>query len=123
MLPLLVGGKRLVNAVIIDGEMPGEVAEGIVFGGEAAALKKAGMGAGTGTAGGVLGGMDGDESRPHVSDFVATVSPFGNESLGDAKPGPGKFRGRGGDRRGGAGKEEDRPQKSECWNERVGLKE
>ena len=47
VLALLVGGKRLVDGVGIDREMPDEVSERVVFGFQTTPLAETGVGAGS----------------------------------------------------------------------------
>lgn len=83
VLALFVCGESLINGVVINGKVPGEVAEGIMSGCQAAALEEAGMGASAGAGGGVLGGVDGDVAGFHFTHLAAAKFSGGNEGFGD----------------------------------------
>lgn len=75
----------LINTVLIDGEMPGEIAQRIVFAGQPAALEEIGMGQGIGALGEVLRGMDGDEAGVHFVHAFAAELSGGDQHLANSR--------------------------------------
>ena len=83
VLALLVVGEGLVNGVVVDGVVPGDVAEGILAALELAPPQHFGVGTGTGAAAVVLGGMHRDVAGPHVAHAASAVATVGNVSPHD----------------------------------------
>ena len=83
MLALFIVGEALVDGMVINGVMPGNVTEGILPTLEGAALEHPGMGESIAAAAVTLGGMHRDVAGTHLPNPVASIFSLGNVGLGD----------------------------------------
>ncbi len=87
MLSLFIRGKTLIDRVSIDGEVPGEIAEGVISSLERPALEHARVSVGISSSAVILSRVNGDEARVHPACLPASRVAFRNESFRDFRRG------------------------------------